>query len=115
MTDKRTNPLKKRSKRIATPPEAEHYETTVDREGCIPLSAKFVRENKVAVGDEFASWMKGENVMVVFPKSYRGKMKIPKDADWGKVKGPLREKKKRKAAKVKTPTAQRAKHAGEMS
>ena len=98
---------------------AKKYNTVTDSKGGLVLTQELIRAMGVKTGDEFAAWKQGEDFMLVFPKNIRGKRKIPKHALWGKVEPALPEilialPKPAKAAKVKKPKAQRAKHAEEM-
>ena len=61
------------------------YITTTDSEGALVLP----KEIEAEIGDEYATWKEGENIMLVFLKNYRGKRRIPKDALGGKVEPAL--------------------------
>ncbi|MEP6663343.1 MAG: hypothetical protein ABJC04_06720 [Verrucomicrobiota bacterium] len=70
---------------------AKKYRVVVDREDGFLLLSNLTQQIGVNIGDEFASWITGNSLVVIFPKSYRGKRKIPKDAHWGKIKSALPE------------------------
>lgn len=59
-----------------------------DREGGLPLPPEWGAK----IGDDFAAWKEGESIILVFPRTYRGNRKIPKNAHWGKVEPALPEK-----------------------
>jgi len=56
-----------------------------DAEGRLVLADELVQEHYLKVGDPFATWKEGDTFKLVFPKGLRRKVKIPKDAFWGKV------------------------------
>lgn len=57
----------------------------------LPVPDEIVRDAGAKTGDKFAAWIEGGEIIVIFPKSYRGQKKIPKNAYWGKVEPALTE------------------------
>ncbi len=78
---KQANPKSKKH----LPRRKKHPLLTVDDEGLLPLPKEWVRDQRISVGDRYATWKNKSKIFLVFPKSLRRKMKIPKDAFWGKV------------------------------
>lgn len=89
------------------------YRVVSDSEGGLPLPLEHARKYGLKVGDEFIAWQEGDAVIMAFPKLFRGKRKIPKDAIRGRIE-PLSPESKSApaeapAAKVKQPKTKRTK------
>jgi hypothetical protein len=102
------------------PKTAKKYPAMItDREGGLPLSDELARYMGANIGDEFAAWKEGDDIILIFTKNYHGKRKIPKHAHRGVVEPALLEKsecaaKKAESANVKKPKTIRAKADDEM-
>ena len=70
-------------------PAKKHCVITTDSEGGLPLPAELAPE--VKIGDEYAAWKEGDDIIVVFTKNYHGRRKIPQHAHRGKVEPALPE------------------------
>lgn len=85
-------------------------------EGGVPLPVEHMRKYGLNIGDEYIAWQEGDAVIMAFPKLFRGKRRIPKDAMRGRIE-PLSPESicapaEAPAAKVKKPKTTRAKPAG---
>jgi hypothetical protein len=72
-------------------PAKKQFIVTTDSESGLPVPVELVREMGLKIGDEFATWKEGDDIIVVFTKNHRGKRKIPEHAYRGKVEPAFRE------------------------
>ena len=77
--------MKAAKKTNTKPVRAKAYSIAADSKCGFILPDELMRAAHVRPGDEFIAWTTGKKIVVVFPKRYKGELKIPKTAQRGKL------------------------------
>lgn len=91
------------------PKPAKVFTAVADSEGGLPLSDELAKAMRCKIGDKYACWKEGKGWLLVFPRTRKSQLKIPKHAFWGKVEPALPEISVTLSAPIKATRARRKK------